>query len=256
MAFSKQLTAAFDNALRQDYTFLFLEVKTGALRDSTLNNTLERATTLENYLTSRELGEPKIYSGAIGFDKGHSVGDLNLSAIDELDLIYGSNKFESARLERILSNMRKEKRHSELFSVLSPEVVAPIKNRAWYMRKLRRKGHRRTRLNSRLNEATNGIIPEEYVAQILGELIPTAQIFTRVNINGSINIPNTSGNLEYMINDEENGAHNELDVILMAEKEKIDDALVKLHKTPYNLVDLKYRLQAERRLRDLLDSQS
>ncbi len=221
MAFSKQLTAAFDNALRQDYTFLFLEVKTGALRDSTLNNTLERATTLENYLTSRELGEPKIYSGAIGFDKGHSIGDLNLSAIDELDLIYGSNKFESARLERILSNMRKEKRHSELFSVLSPEVVAPIKNRAWYMRKLRRKGHHRTRLNSPLNEATNGIIPEEYVAQILGELIPTAQIFTRVNINGSINIPNTSGNLEYMINEDEHGSRKELDVILMAEQEQV-----------------------------------
>ncbi|RZD30423.1 MAG: hypothetical protein CXT77_04655 [uncultured DHVE6 group euryarchaeote] len=249
MAFSKQLTAAFDNALRQDYTFLFLEVKTGALRDSTLNNTLERATTLENYLTSRELGEPKIYSGAIGFDKGHSIGDLNLSAIDELDLIYGSNKFESARLERILSNMRKEKRHSELFSVLSPEVVAPIKNRAWYMRKLRRKGHHRTRLNSPLNEATNGIIPEEYVAQILGELIPTAQIFTRVNINGSINIPNTSGNLEYMINEDEHGSRKELDVILMAEQEQVEEALVKIHQPPYRLINLKNRLQLERRLR-------
>jgi len=249
MAFSKQLTAAFDNALRQDYAFLFLEVKTGALRDSTLNNTVKRATTLEDYLTSRELGEPKIYSGAIGFDKDHSVGDLNLPAIDELDLIYGSNKFEASRLERILSNMRKEKRHSELFSVLSPEVVSQIKNRAWYMRELRRKGQRRTRLNSPLNESTNGIIPEEYVAQMLGELIPTAQIFTRVNINGSINIPNTSGNLEYMINEEENGSRNELDVILMAEQEKVEEALVKLYQKPYRLIDLKYKLQLERRLK-------
>ncbi|MBT4134995.1 hypothetical protein HOE39_01490 [Candidatus Woesearchaeota archaeon] len=250
MAFSKQLTSAFDNALRQDQGFLFLEVKTGAIRDTTLTNTVARAKTLEDYLTSRDLGEPKVYSGAIGFDKSHSVGDLYLPAIDELDLIYGSNRFESLRLERILSNMRKEKRHSELFSVLSPEVVAPVKNRAWYMRKLRRKGHRRTRLNSPLNEATNGIIPEEYVAQMLGELIPTAQIFTRVNINGSINIPNTSGNLEYMINDEDNGSRNELDVILIAEREKIDEALVKLHQQPYRLIDLKYKLQLERRLRD------
>jgi len=250
MAFSKQLTAAFDNALRQDYGFLFLEVKTGAIRDTTLTNTVERSKTLEDYLTSRELGEPKIYSGAIGFDKNHSVGNVNLSAIDELDLIYGSNKFEAVRLERILSNIRKEKKHSELFSVLSPEVVAPVKNRAWYMRKLRRKGQRRTRLNSPLNEATQGIIPEEYVAQMLGDLIPTAQIFTRVNINGSINIPNTSGNLEYMINDEENGSRNELDVILMAEKEKIEDALVKVYQSPYRLVNLKYKLQLERRLRD------
>jgi len=250
MAFSKQLTASFDNALRQEHTFLFLEVKTGAIRDSTLVSTVERANTLEDYLTSRDLGEPKVYSGAIGFDKGHCIRDLYLPAINELDLIYGSNKFEALRLERILSNMRKEKRHSELFSVLSPEVVAPVKNRAWYLRKLRRKGIRRTRLNSPLNESTNGIIPEEYVAQILGELIPTAQIFTRVNINGSINIPNTSGNLEYMINEEENGSRNELDVILMAEKEKIDDALVKLHKTPYNLIDLKYKLQLQRRLCD------
>jgi len=250
MAFSKQLTSAFDNALRQDYAFLFLEVKTGTIRDSTLVSTVERANTLEDYLTSRELGEPKIYSGAIGFDKSHSVSDLYLPAIDELDLIYGSNKFEALRLERILSNIRKEKRHSELFSVLSPEVVAPVKNRAWYMRKLRRKGHQRTRLNSPLNEATNGIIPEEYVAQMLGDLIPTAQIFTRVNINGSINIPNTSGNLEYMINDEENGSRNELDVILMAEREKIGDALVKIHQPPYRLVNLKSKLQLERRLRD------
>jgi hypothetical protein len=249
MAFSKQLTAAFDNALRQDYAFLFLEVKTGALRDSTLNNTLERATTLEDYLTSRELGAPKIYSGAIGFDKDHSVGDLNLLAIDKLDLIYGSNKFEASRLEKILSCIRKEKKHSELFSVLSSEVVAPIKTRTWYLRKLRRKGQRRTRLNSPLNEATNGIIPEEYVAQMLGELIPTAQIFTRVNINGSINIPNTSGNLEYMINEEENGSRNELDVILMAEQELVKEALVKLYQQPYRLIDLKYRLQLERRLK-------
>jgi hypothetical protein len=250
MAFSKQLTAAFDNALRQDYGFLFLEVKTGAIRDTTLINTLVRAETLEDYLTSRELGEPKVYSGAIGFDKGHSVSDLYLPAIDKLDLIYGSNRFEAARLERILSNIRKEKRHSELFSVLSPEVVAPVKHRSWYMRKLRRKGHHRTRLNSPLNEATNGIIPEEYVAQMLGELIPTAQIFTRVNINGSINIPNTSGNLEYMINNEENGSRNELDVILMAEREKIDEALIKVHQSPYRLINLKYKLQLERRLRD------
>ncbi len=250
MAFSKQLTAAFDNALRQDYAFLFLEVKTGAIRDSTLINTVARANTLEDYLTSRELGEPKIYSGAIGFDKGHSVGDLHLPAIDELDLIYGSNKFEASRLERILFNMRKEKRHSELFSVLSPEVVAPVKHRPWYIRKLRGKGQRRTKLNAPLNESTQGIIPEEYVAQMLGDLIPTAQIFTRVNINGSINIPNTSGNLEYMINEEENGSRNELDVILMAEKEKIDDALVKLHQAPYRLVDLKYKLQLQRRLCD------
>ena len=253
MAFSKQLTAAFDNALRQDYAFLFLEVKTGAIRDSTLVNTVARAETLEDYLTSRDLGEPKVYSGAIGFDKGHSVGDLDFPAINELDLIYGSNKFEASRLERILFNMRKEKRHSEIYSVLSPEVVAPVKNRAWYIRKLRGEGHRRTRLNSPLNESTNGIIPEEYVAQILGELIPTAQIFTRVNINGSINIPNTSGNLEYMINEDENGSRNELDVILMAEQEKVEEALIKLPQAPYRLIDLKYKLQLERRL---LDSQS
>ena len=250
MAFSKQLTASFDNALRQEHTFLFLEVKTGAIRDSTLVSTVERANTLEDYLTSRDLGEPKVYSGAIGFDKGHCIRDLYLPAINELDLIYGSNKFEALRLERILANMRKEKRHSELFSVLSPEVVAPVKNRAWYLRKLRRKGQRRTRLNSPLNEATQGIIPEEYVAQMLGDLIPTAQIFTRVNINGSINIPNTSGNLEYMINEEENGSRNELDVILMAEKEKIEEAIGQFSSVPYRLVDLKAKLLTAR---DLLD---
>ncbi len=250
MAFSKQLTAAFDNALRQDYAFLFLEVKTGAIRDSTLVNTVARAETLEDYLTSRKLGEPKVYSGAIGFDKDHSVGDLNLSAIEDLDLIYGSNKFEASRLEKILSSMRKEKRHSELYSVLSPEVVAPVKHRPWYIRKLRGKGQRRVRLNAPLNESTQGIIPEEYVAQMLGDLIPSAQIFTRVNINGNINIPNTSGNLEYMINEEENGSRNELDVILMAEQDKIEAALTKVHQPPYRLINLKYKLQLERRLRD------
>lgn len=250
MAYSRQLAAAFDNALRQDHGFLFFEVKTGAIRDSTLRKTVDRAQTLEDYLMSRDLGEPKLYCGAIGFDKGHSVGDLNLSAIDELDLIYGSNKFEASKLEKILSSMRKEKRHAELYSVLSPEIVAPVKNRAWYLRKLRGKGQRRVRLNSPLNESTHGIIPEEYVAQMLGDLIPTAQIVTRVNINGSINIPNASGNLEYKISDEEDGTRNEMDVILIAEQEKIEEAIDQFGRPPYRLVDLKAKLLTAR---DLLD---
>ncbi len=55
MAYSRQLAAAFDNALRQDHGFLFLEVKTGAIRDSTLKKTVDRAQTLEDYLMSRDL---------------------------------------------------------------------------------------------------------------------------------------------------------------------------------------------------------
>jgi len=172
---------------------------------------------------------------------------LNIPEIDELDFILNSKNFEAKRLERILSSIKKESHHSEIYSTLTPNIVSPIRNRNWYIQKLRKKGRRSTRLNQKLNVDTNGIIPEEYMAQMLGELIPTAQIFPRVHINGSVNIPNASGNLEFIL-DEEEGLRNELDLIIIAEGDEIYNAIDSLVKSKYRFKDLKSRLLYERTL--------
>ena len=247
MAFSKQLTASIDNALKHDQYFLNLEIQTGSIGESFLQKTVERSNTLRNYLLSRNIADPNIISGAIGFEKKYHISDLNIPEIDELDFILNSKNFEARRLERILSSIKKESHHSEIYSTLTSNIVSPIRNRNWYIQKLRKKGRRSTRLNRKLNVDTNGIIPEEYMAQMFGELIPTAQIFPRVHINGNVNIPNASGNLEFIL-DEEEELRNELDLIIIAEGDEIDNALDSLVKSPYRFKDLKSRLLYERAL--------
>jgi len=249
MAFSRQLTASFDNALKQDQHFLCLEVQTGSIGESLLQKTVERSNTLQNYLLSRDIADPNIRSGAIGFEKKYHISDLNMPEIDELDFILTSKNFEARRLARILSSIKKESHHSEIYSTLTPEIVSPIRFRNWYIQRLRRKKRRSTRLNRKLNVATNGIIPEEYMAQMIGELIPTAQIFPRVNINGSVNIPNASGNLEFIL-DKEDDLSKELDLIIIAEGDEIYNAMDSLVTSKYRFKDLKSRLLYERTLID------
>ena len=77
MAFSRQLTASFDNALNQDQYFLGLEVQTGSIGESLLQKTAERSNTLRNYLLSRDIAEPNILSGAIGFEKKYHLNKTN-----------------------------------------------------------------------------------------------------------------------------------------------------------------------------------
>ncbi len=245
MAFSKQLAATFDEALKNQLAFLAFEVKTGSVRDSSIKKTHERTNTLDNYLLSRDIEDPILYSGLVGFEKNHHVSDLNLPEIDKLDYIYGTNKFEASSLMDILNNIRKEKKHSEIYSVLTPEIIAPVQNRSWYSRKLKSKGKRRVSLNSKLNEETNGIIPEEYFAQMLGKAIPGSMIFPRVNINGSINIPNSYGNLEFIL-DEDEQSRNECDLILIAEEEKILQGMDDLIKRPYSFNNIKSKLISKR----------
>ena len=246
MAYSKQLTATIDDALRRDLSFLAFEVKTGGIRDSSIKKSVERCNTLESYLISRDISEePSMYSGLIGFEKNHYVSYLNLPEIDELDYIIGTNRFDASSLCSILNNIKKEKKHSELYSVLTPEVISPVKKRPWYPRRLSKKGHRRVSLNSILNQETNGIIPEEYFAQMLGEVIPDSLIYPRVNINGSLNIPNSYGNLEFIL-DEEEQSKNECDLIVIAEEDSIISGIEQLFSRPYNCRDLKSKLISKR----------